>query len=81
MSSSYKATCRCGASIDVPYSDNFKEWNTFHRECLKVQQQQQEEDPKNKFSVESWNKGFDAGYDKAREEFFKFKATEEPNND
>jgi CDGSH-type Zn-finger protein len=70
MSSNYKATCRCGASIDVPYSDNFKEWNTFHRECLKVQPQQ-EEAPKQAFSVESYNKGFDAGYDKGFKEAFK----------
>lgn len=70
MSSSYKATCRCGSSIDVPYSDNFKEWNTFHRECLKVQQPQ-EEQPKKEFSVESYNKGFDAGYDKGFKEALK----------
>ena len=36
---------------------------------------------KKEFSVESWNKGFDAGYDKAREEFFKFKVIGEPDND
>ena len=78
MSTVYKATCRCGSTIEVPYSDNFKEWNTFHKECLKIIDC---ETPKNTFSVESWNKGFDAGYDKAREEFFKFKVTEEPDND
>lgn len=67
MSTVYKATCKCGSSIEVPYSDNFKEWNIFHKECLKVI----EEPSKNKFSVESYNKGFDAGYAKAYEEFGK----------
>ena len=35
MSTSYKATCRCGATVDVPYSDNFKDWLSGHKECLK----------------------------------------------
>lgn len=64
MSSVYKAICRCGSSIEVPYADNFKEWNNFHNQCLKVI----EAPSKNVFSVESYNKGFDVGYDKAREE-------------
>jgi hypothetical protein len=64
MSTVYKAVCRCGSSIEVPYSDNFKEWNNFHSQCLKVLQ----EPTKNVFSVESHNKGFDAGYAKAIEE-------------
>lgn len=36
MSSQYKATCKCGATIDVPYSDNFKDWLNNHKECLKA---------------------------------------------
>ena len=37
MSTQYKATCKCGAAIDVPYSDNFKDWLNSHKECLKQQ--------------------------------------------
>lgn len=37
MSTQYKATCKCGATIDVPYSDNFKDWLNSHKECLKQQ--------------------------------------------
>jgi hypothetical protein len=69
MSVVYKAICRCGSSIEVPSADNFKEWNNFHSQCLKVIQ----EPTKNMFSVESYNKGFDAGYGKAREELNKEK--------
>ena len=35
MSTQYKATCKCGATVDVPYSDNFKDWLKVHNECLK----------------------------------------------
>ena len=37
MSNQYKATCKCGAEIDVPYSDNFKDWLNSHKECLNQQ--------------------------------------------
>ena len=37
MSTQYKATCKCGATIDVPYSDNFKDWLNSHKDCLKQQ--------------------------------------------
>jgi len=37
MSTQYKATCKCGATVDVPYSDNFKDWLNSHKECLKQQ--------------------------------------------
>jgi hypothetical protein len=40
MSTQYKATCKCGATVDVPYSDNFKDWLNSHKDCLKQQQQQ-----------------------------------------
>jgi len=36
MTSQYKATCKCGASVDVPYSDNFYEWLKSHKDCLKT---------------------------------------------
>jgi hypothetical protein len=37
MSTKYKATCKCGATVNVPYSDseNFYEWLKGHNECLK----------------------------------------------
>ena len=37
MSTQYKATCKCGATVDVPYSDNFKDWLNSHKDCLKQQ--------------------------------------------